>query len=153
MSLDLIKNDKSNGFNNLLIEKHYIALSIKHISNHIWLRKNLRWRYVWTIVFVMTMLPAKSTFFPTCPFIFVFVYLSRNASWNGTTLCSPLSPWIRSPLIFIFLSHWLICVEINQRSCCRCKKCVVKWITSAHGSLDQHWQIYRQPWRENTVSV
>jgi len=41
MSLDLIKNDKTKGFNNLFIE-HYIALSIKYLNNYIWLRKNLR---------------------------------------------------------------------------------------------------------------
>ena len=42
MSLDLIKNDKTKAFNNLLIEKYYITLSIKYINNHIWLRKDLR---------------------------------------------------------------------------------------------------------------
>jgi len=44
MSLDLIKNDKTKGFNNLFIEEYYTALSIKYLNNYIWLRKKLKMR-------------------------------------------------------------------------------------------------------------
>jgi len=63
MSLNLIKNDKTKAFNNLFIKEYYIALSIEYLNNDICLNKNLRWRYIRTIVSAMTMLSAKFTFF------------------------------------------------------------------------------------------
>jgi len=80
MSLNLIKNDKTKTFNNLFIKEYYTALSIKYLNNDIWLKKNLSSGYIRTIVSAMVILSAKSIFFSTCSFIFVFVHLSGNVS-------------------------------------------------------------------------
>jgi len=107
MSLDLIKKWEYFLFNNLFIEEHYIALSVKYFNNYTWLRKNLRWRYIRTIVSVMIMLSVNSTYFSLSRSFSFFVHVSRNMSWNATTLCRPLSPWIRIPLIRSYFCHMI----------------------------------------------